>query len=201
MLSPSQLLDQLLVFACGGMLLLLPAWSSAQGLPVNDASLQDQMPGGISYTLPPRVFSPELIEKLRSEAVYRKFLYRSIPSQAAKWTSIPLESWGELISDFAPVSVEGNTGNPRTTGNSPFTGRMFRGVQMSHEDFLQTPFQAREAGTDHVIYAREADMPADYPARPNHTEKIPHLDGTLHEYRFFVPEQHKEAGPEFMSDR
>jgi hypothetical protein len=170
-------------------------------LPVDNASLQKQMPGGIEYRLPDRVFPPDLVEKLRAEAVYRKFLYRSIPANAPKWTSIPLARWSELISDFAPVSIEGNTGNPRTMGNSPFTGKMFRGLAMTEEEFIQQPFQAREAGTDFIIYAREADMPADYPARPNHTEKIPHLDGTLHDYRFFVPEQYKDAGPEYMSDR
>jgi hypothetical protein len=179
------------------------AIAAPASLHFDDASLVKQMPGaGIEYRLPPRVFPPELIAKLRGpETVYRKFMYRSIPQDAPKWTGIPLERWQQMICAFAPVSVEGNTGNLNTMGLSPFTGKMFGGCEMSDEEFLNTPFQCRESGTDFVIYAREADMPADYPARPNHTEKIPHLDGTLYEYRFFVPEKFKDAGPEVGSDR
>lgn len=185
----------------------LLAQSSLHGatapLPIDDAGLLRQMPGaGIQYQLPARVFPPALVDKLRGpDAVYRKFLYRSVPAQAGRWTAIPPERWRELISDFAPASIEGNTGNPDTMGRSPFTGKLFAGAEMTPEDFVSRPFQAREAGTTFVIYAREEDMPADYPARPNHTEKIPHLDGTLHEYRFYVPDEYKDAGPEVGSGR
>jgi len=177
-------------------------WAESSLLRIDDASLLRQMPGvGVEYRLPKRVFPPELVEKLRSEAVYRKFLYRSFADHADQWTGIPLERWQELISDFAPVSIEGNTGNPYTMGISPFTGQLFRGASMSDVEFHSNPFQCREAGTDSVIYSREEDMPADYPARPNHTENIPHLDGTLHPYRFYVPEKFRDAGPEFNSNR
>jgi hypothetical protein len=177
--------------------------AGAAPLPIDDASLVRQMPGaGIEYRLPERVFPPDLVARLRGEdAVYRKFLYRSIPQDAPKWTGIPLERWRDLISEIAPVSCEGNTGNLSTMGLSPFTGKLFSGAEMSDAEFLNTPFQCREAGTEFVIYEREADMPADYPARPNHTERIPHLDGSLHEYRFFVAEKFRDAGPEVGSDR
>jgi len=172
--------------------------AEADRLKIDDASLLRQMPGtGAEYKLPARVFPPDLVEKLRtSPEIYGGFLFRSVAQDAPKWTGIPLERWAELISDFAPVSMSG--GPPRV---SPFTGKVFAGAAMSDEEFLNTPFQAQEKGTEFVIYAREKDMPADYPARPNRTEKIPHLDGTLQEYRFFVPEKFKDAGPEANSAR
>ncbi len=180
---------------------------SAEGaLSLDDESLVAQMPGaGATYRLPSRVYPPELIAKLKGETArfggYRQFMYRSVPQDAAKWISVPLERWAELISDFAPVSCAGNGGNPTTIGLSPFTGKLFAGAVMTDEEFLSSPFQAREAGTEAVIYAHEADMPADYAAKPNHTEEIPHLDGTVHAYRFFVAEEFREAGPEVGSAR
>jgi len=173
-----------------------------RAIQVNDASLMRQMPGaGIEYRLPPRVFPPELVAKLRSGGVYVKFLYRSFAQNAHKWTEIPTERWRDLISDFAPVSVQGNGGNVRTMGRCPFTGKLFRGATMTDDEFRDSPFQARIKGSPHIIYAREEDMPADYPARPNHTELIPHLDGTTHAYRFYVPDECRDAGSEFQSDR
>jgi len=58
---------------------------------------------------------------------------------------------------------------------------------MSEDDFLNNPFQARTRCCGSVIYARTADMPADYKALPNHQEEIPHLDGRLVKYDFFKP--------------
>ena len=174
----------------------------ARAIAVNDASLMRQMPGaGIEYRLPARVFPPELVEKLRSGGVYVKFLYRSFAQNAHKWTEIPADRWKALISDFAPVSVQGNGGNVHTMGRCPFTGKLFRGATMTDDEFRDTPFQAKVKGAAHIIYAREEDLPADYPARPNHTEQIPHLDGTTHAYRFYVPDEYRDAGPEFQSDR
>ena len=108
-------------------------------LQLDDPGLVKQMPGaGTEYRMPSRVFSPELIEKIRNNRLtflsFGGFLYRSIPNDAPKWTSIPLERWQELICDFAPVSLQGNMGNPATVGLSPFTGKLFAGTEMSDEE-------------------------------------------------------------------
>jgi len=173
-------------------------------LSLSDEGLRRQMPGmGIDYKLAARVFPPEFVEGLRTNVTWRKFLYRSIPPNTAKWNSVPKDKWKELISDFAPVSCQGNSGNPATVGILPLTGKPFLtgSTDMSDDDFLNNPFQVKVKNTDFIIYEHEKDMPKDYPCRPNRSVQIPHLDGTMRTYRFFVPEAYSEAGPEFGSDR
>ena len=173
-------------------------------LSLSDEGLRRQMPGmGIDYKLAPRVFSPQLVDGLRTNERWRIFLYRSIPANTSKWNSIPKDKWKELISDFAPVSCQGLEGNPALVGILPLTGKPFfrDSANMSDDDFLNNPFQVKVKNTEFIIYEREKDMPKNYPCRPNRNVQIPHLDGTMRTYRFFVPEAYSEAGPEFSSDR
>ncbi len=169
---------------------------------INDKALENQMPGkSMEYRMPKRLYTPEMINLIRKGGVYYKLMYPAKVNRAGKWTSIPLDRWKELIVDYAPASLEGNTGNLNTCGLSPFTGKIFRAAPMSDEDFINNPFQIKEKGTDFIIYEREKDMPANYKFKPNHVEKIPHLDGTLKEYKFYVPAKYRNAGPEYGSDR
>ena len=169
---------------------------------INDKAIENQMPGkGMNYHMPKRLHTPEMLKLLRKKGVYYKLLYPAREYRAKKWTAIPLNRWQELISDFAPVSMSGNSGNIRTCGKSPFTGKYFNAEKMSDDDFINNPFQIKEKNTEHIIYGREKDMPANYKFKPNHTEMIPHLDGTKHKYRFYVPKKYKDAGPEHGSNR
>ncbi|MBN1671745.1 MAG: hypothetical protein JXR37_11960, partial [Kiritimatiellae bacterium] len=187
-------------FAAG---LCLAAWAArpAFAQPA-DRALLDQMPGrGIEYRMPERIFPLELAERLRHKAQYMWFVRGEVHvERVGKWKAVPLERWRELIWDFAPVSCTGCHTRPYQWGRCPFTGKPFGGAHVSEDDFVKTPFQARAAGGN-IVYAREADMPPDYPARPNHTEMIPHLDGTERAYRFYVPAEFKNAGPEHNSAR
>lgn len=178
-----------------GSLFALPALS--QPLPsIDDALLLERMPGA-SYRMPARLLTPELAQGLK-EGKYWGFLPGNA-ANAKKWLAIPEASWPELISDFAPVCSKG--AHASDGGLDPFTGRLYRGATMTEQEFLTTPFVAKTVPDGNLIYAREEDMPADYPARPNRTEMIPHLDGSLQPYRFYVPPGKENAPPAYNSDR
>jgi len=165
--------------------------------PINDEAIMKEMPGG-AYAMPERIFTAELTAGIREEK-YPQFV-RGNRDRAAKWLTIPEEQWGALIADFAPVSTKGT--NLGVGGRCPFSGAdYYRGAKMSDEEFLKTPFQARTVAGGLPIYGREQDMPVDWPQRPNRTVRIPHLDGTLREYRFFVPPGLEDAPPGYNSKR
>jgi hypothetical protein len=63
---------------------------------------------------------------------------------------------------------------------------------MSAVEFREHPFQAKTLCCGAMVYGRAADMPADYKAKPNHTERIPHLDGTVGEYAYFIADGAKD---------
>ncbi|MCF7853185.1 MAG: hypothetical protein K9N51_00185, partial [Candidatus Pacebacteria bacterium] len=168
---------------------------------IDDHAILQQMPG-TDYRMPPRLMTPEFVDKLKRKEIGGRWWFDARPASAARWTKIPDERWTELISDFAPVSMKGC--NTRFGGADPFNNtHYFRGVRMSVEDFFETPFQARTVDGDYIVYAREEDMPGDYRWRPNRTVDIPHLDGTVHPYRFSVPDKPeiKDAPPGYNSGR
>ncbi len=172
--------------------------TSAGEMPaIDDAAILKLMPGGTTYSMPERIFPPG--PRAGREESFGT-LVTGDARRAADWLAIPESAWQELITDFAPVSMHGtNTG---VGGRDPFTGDdYFDGVEMSHEDFLKTPFQARAKDGGEIVYERESDMPADWKWRPNHTAEIPHLDGTTHAYRFLVPEAFAGAGTAYNSER
>ena len=166
---------------------------------IDDQKILQAMPGA-AYTLPERIYTETFLEGIK-EGKYESLLQGYAKRErCAKWLSIPEEKWGELISDFAPVSTKGT--NIPYGGRCPFTGsNYYRGAEMTEDEFLATPFQARTKEGNCIIYAREEDMPADCRWRPNVTVEIPHLDGTVRAYRFWAPEGTEDAPPKFRADR
>ncbi|MBC8443231.1 hypothetical protein H8D79_00745, partial [PVC group bacterium] len=145
---------------------------------------------GPAIRMPARIFTPEMVALIKTGKPYSELFRHTTSTGAAqgasKWYKrIPLSRWEELISPFAPVSVTGGTWNRR--GKCPFCAKPFEGCSMTDEEFFSVPFRAKTRCCGHTVYARVEEMPADYPARPNHTEPIPHLDGTVHDYAFYVP--------------
>ena len=164
---------------------------------IDDTKILTVMPAR-GYRLPEKIFTPEYLKGI-AEKTYPNIL-RGRKDRTRKWLTVPEDRWQELISDFAPVGTRG--GNMWAGGKCPFTGKdYYRGARMTDEAFLTTPFQARTVEGDHVIYAREQDMPADYRWRPNRTVEVPHLDGTVHAYRFYAPAGTENAPPKFNSAR
>ena len=144
--------------------------------------------------MPRRIFTPEMLALHKKGKPYSDLfrLSRGWAQGARRYEKIPASRWKEIIPPYSPVSIAGSA--RRRPGKCPFCGKPFRGCAMDDEAFLATPFQAKTRCCGRVVYEREADMPAGYPARPNHTEPIPHLDGTTCNYRFYVP-------PGFEKDR
>jgi len=138
--------------------------------------------------IPERIFTPEMIALIKKGKPYRDlFRFSTTNAKASDWyEKIPISKWKELISPFAPVSIAGS-GFVKKKGKCPFCGKLFEGCSMNLEEFFSTPFQAKTRCCGKIVYARKEDMPADYPAKPNHTEAIPHLDGTMYNYEFYVP--------------
>jgi len=140
--------------------------------------------------MPARIFTPEMVALIKKGKPYND-LFRHTTSAdaaqgAAKWYKrIPISRWEELISPFAPISITGGVWNRR--GKCPFCAKPFEGCVMSREELVSTPFRAGTRCCGRTVYARVEEMPAEYPAKPNHTERIPHLDGTVHDYAFHVP--------------
>ncbi len=152
------------------------------------------------FKLPERIFTPTLIEAYRKNAAPGVLLLESGSSERGKrWLNIPEARWREMISPLAPITMCGGENFAR--GDCPFCRKPFFASQMTESEFLNTPFQIKTACCGATIFAREADMPPDYTARPNHTELVTHLDGTVVEYRFFVPPAFKNAPLKPFGDR
>jgi len=140
--------------------------------------------------MPDRIFTPEMIALIKKGKPYTEVFRHTTGKSGAQaapnlYEQIPVSQWKELISPFAPVSMTGAGRN--RTGMCPFCGKPFPGCSMRGEEFISSPFQAKTACCGTTVYARKEDMPPDYPAKPNHTEPIPHLDGTVYNYDFYVP--------------
>ncbi|MDD5708061.1 MAG: hypothetical protein PHR35_19250, partial [Kiritimatiellae bacterium] len=73
--------------------------------------------------------------------------------------------------------------------------------RMTVDELIASPFRAKTGCCGATLYEREEDMPQDYPVRPNHTEIVPHLDGTECSYRFFVPPGAEASDFGFDSNR
>ena len=139
--------------------------------------------------MPDRIFTPEMIALIKKGKPYSDLCRHTTTDwgEHRGLERIPTSRWQELISPFAPVSASGGSFGSNRRGVCPFCGKPFEGCSMSEEEFVSSPFQAKTRCCGHTVFAREKDMPPDYPAKPNHTQAIPHLDGTLHDYRFYVP--------------
>ena len=192
-----------------GWLVCLPvhAGEGSADLPnIEDAALLDLFPQ-YDVRLPPRLFTPELIERLRQNKAtvldmtsLHFFGDAALGKRCAE--QIPETRWHELIPPYAGFTMQcDSTSFIPDRGKCPFCGKTYGGARMTLEDFFDHPFQARTVCCGATIYEHEADMPADYKARPNHVEKIPHLDGTVFEYHFYAPPGTENAGPELASDR
>jgi hypothetical protein len=98
-------------------------------------------------------------------------------SRSDKWTELPLETWNQVISDSAPVTLE------VVKGQCPLCEKKFSGLNVD----LATPLEGKTRCCGETVYAKVADMPKGYAIRPNHFETLTHLDGQSHTYSYFVP--------------
>ncbi len=147
---------------------------------LDDAQLLATVCAPIEPVMPERLFTPAVRQRIRQgEAGGRRFfsVIRD-PAAGARWLAVPEARWREMIVAQAPLTLT------RCGGTCPFCGKRLSAVRC---DIVKSPLIGSTACCKATVYAREADMPADYPARPNHTEVVPHLDGTNVEYRFHVP--------------
>ncbi len=149
------------------------------------------------FKMPKRIFTPEFLAAMKS-GKFRSPI-SGHPGNGKKWLNIPDKKWQTLIRDFAAFSSKG--GNLGTGGNSPFTGKYYRGCRpMTEQEFLNNPHQATTY-SGHTVYEYEKDMPANYKAKPNKTVKIPHYDGSMYPYRFYIPKGLENATAKYNSKR
>ncbi|MBT7166812.1 MAG: hypothetical protein HN904_28780, partial [Victivallales bacterium] len=148
---------------------------------IDDARLLASVCVPVDPVMPERLFTPAIRERIRKgEAGTRTFFsVRRDPAAGERWLAVPEARWREAIVGHAPLTLT------RCGGTCPFCGKRLSTVSC---DLAQTPFVGRTGCCGATVYGREGDMPAGYPARPNHAEVIPHLDGTHVEYRFHVPD-------------
>lgn len=154
---------------------------------VNDAAILRNLPGA-NYKFPSRLYTPEMIALLKSRKYYVPFaVWAGNGSRADQlWRQIPEDRWAAMIPPYAPGSASG-AARGALPGLCPFCGKTYAASVMTPEELVKSPLVAHTGCCGHAIYEREEDMPADYAARPNHTEPIPHLDGTTYNYRFYCP--------------
>lgn len=169
---------------------------------IDDAALLKLYPTEDVH-LPPRLMTPEVVARIRAGqptlATDYPTMFGSSGAGQKCAAEIPETRWKDLIPPYAgfTIAVGGNVGS--VSGQCPFCGKRYGGTAMTLEDFFAHPFQAKTKCCGATVYEHEADMPADYKARPNHVEKIPHLDGALFDYHFFVPSGEEKQGPELGS--
>lgn len=153
---------------------------------INDAGILANAPGG-TLKMPPRLFTPEMTDLLRDKSVFADYFAVRMgrPDRAAQWLKVPEDLWREMIEPYVPLC---NSGRAGTMGHCPFCGALAASPPtMTVAQFLDNPWVAYQPCCGAKVYAREADMPADYKARPNRTETIPALDGGTTDYHFYCP--------------
>jgi hypothetical protein len=153
---------------------------------INDQGILANAPGG-TVQMPPRLFTPEMTELLKDRDVYASdfLVRRGRTDRTAQWVKIPEAQWREMIEPYVPLA---NSGRAGTFGHCPFCGAIAASPPtMTMAQFLENPWVAYQPCCGAKVYAREADMPADYKARANHTEPIPTLDGGAQDYHFYCP--------------
>lgn len=142
--------------------------------------------------VPERLFSDRVLEVARQymkEGEKSPFFAATLwgdASRASKWIALPEESWADIISDHAPISLH------RAGGKCPLCGKKFGGVRVDFD----TPLSGRTICCKEEISARPEELPAESPALSNRVETIPLLDGSVHDYHFIVP-----AGAENSPER
>ncbi|MDD5707916.1 MAG: hypothetical protein PHR35_18515, partial [Kiritimatiellae bacterium] len=153
--------------------------------------------------MPPQLYTPEVKERLRKKKGNPLDLTAlggnaGIGERIAR--EIPPERWTELIPRHAAFTKSGVLDNhPRPV--CPFCGGAYARPRMTVDELIASPFRAKTGCCGATLYEREEDMPQDYPVRPNHTEVVPHLDGTECSYRFFVPPGAEASDFGFDSNR
>ena len=152
---------------------------------VNDKAVMKSIYGPVKIKMPKRIFSPEIKKLLKAGKLKnaKRFFSYGNPENGKKWLTVPDSQWEKIISPIAPVTAR------YSKGKCPFCGKAFGGVAT---DILNNPFQGKSRCCGNTVYAREKDMPANYPAKPNYTLKVPHLNEKTINYRFYVPKGSKK---------
>ncbi|MBT3378613.1 MAG: hypothetical protein HN742_15975 [Lentisphaerae bacterium] len=146
----------------------------------DDTRLLSTVCAPIKPVMPERLFTPVMQERIREGTAGARRFFSAVrdPVAGSRWLAVPEARWREMIVKHAPLTLT------RCGGTCPFCGKRLSRVSC---DMIQSPFVGQTACCKATVYGREADMPPDYPAIPNHVEVVPHLDGTDVEYRFHVP--------------
>ncbi len=149
-------------------------------------------------SLPKRLYTPEFLQKIKDGEISGDFACLKRPEIGETWLQAGISEslWREMLAPHAPVTIGAVIDVQR--GLCPFCGKSFEGCEMTLAELREHPFQARTRCCNAIVYEKEADMPQHYKARPNHTENIPHLDGTVYPYRFYCPPGTENA-PVFIS--
>ncbi|MFV0415863.1 MAG: hypothetical protein ACK5NG_05800, partial [Chthoniobacterales bacterium] len=184
------------------IMLLIFGGANAEISHVNDEALSGLF-APEEFSLPPRLFTPELIERARAgkpSLVSNLFGNANLGLRFAQ--EIPENRWREMLPPYTAFTMRTwAKQNISDSGKCPFCDALFGGLVMGVNDFITNPFQAKTKCCGAMVYEREEDMPEDYKAKPNKTVEIPNLDGTMQEYRFYVPPGEENQGPKLLSRR
>ncbi|MDD5708051.1 MAG: hypothetical protein PHR35_19200, partial [Kiritimatiellae bacterium] len=174
------------ILETGAILACVVATAQTDIPPIADESLHRSMVIP-QVRMPPRLYTPEIKEGLRKRVNPLELAalggHAGIGERIAR--EIPFERWMDLIPRHTAFTKSGFPANsPRPV--CPFCGGAYERPRMTVDELIASPFRAKTGCCGATLYEREEDMPPDYPGRPNHTEIVPHLDGTECSYRFFV---------------
>lgn len=153
--------------------------------------------------IPPRLYTEEVKKLLAKRKNPLSLVAGTGRADVGKRVTkeIPLERWKELIPPYAAFTMAGVPSNTPCPV-CPFCGKDYKQPQqMTVDELISNPFQAKTGCCGAIIYEREEDMPDDYPVKPNHTEMITHLDGKKYPYRFYVPPGLEKSDYGFDSNR
>ncbi len=177
----------------------------ASSLPqVDDAAILEMFKPSLPAELPPRLFTPAVVQALRER---KPTLVGQVGGKDGRVgvrmaTALSDEQWRALIPAYSGFTMRTERNlQLQNSGRCPFCGKLYQGLDYPLDRLLDQPFQAPTKCCGAMVYEHEADMPADYPAKPNVTVSIADMNGTPRDYRFYAPPGTEAAGPEISLKR
>ena len=158
----------------------LAAAETSRAIPrIDDERLLSTLYAPHHVRMPTRIFTDEVREIIQKgeSGPFFSVVHRD-PSRGRRWLAIPEGGWTDIIAPHAALTLT------KCGGKCPFCGKSLRQVKC---DVIKSPLRGRTGCCGHAVFATEDELPNDYRARSNHTETMPHPDGTDYQYRFHVP--------------